>query len=70
MLERVRKQPVALFLALVLTALSVTVLIHAVADVAAQASETKTLTRDLEPATVYGSQVSRLGGAPVDDLFL
>jgi hypothetical protein len=78
MTEYLRKYLVVLVIALALTALSVvlpfdglrTVLGHAVADVAAQGGEAKSLTRNLEPATVYGSQVSGLSGAPVDDLFV
>ena len=70
MVAHFRKHLLAIFLALALIGVSVMLLGHAVADVSAQASEAKSLTRDLEPVVVYGSQVSGLIGAPVDDLFV
>jgi hypothetical protein len=70
MTEYLRKYLLVLVVILAAIALTVVLFGDTVADVAAQGGEAKTLTRDLEPATVYGSQVAGLGGAPVDDLFL
>jgi len=41
-----------------------------IADVAAQAGQTRTLDRDLEPVVVKGSQVPALDGAPLGQLFV
>lgn len=68
--DNLRKHLLALFIALALIGVSGMLLGHAVADVAAQASEAKSITRDLEPVVVYGSQVPSLIGASVDDLFV
>jgi hypothetical protein len=72
MARHIRKYLLVLFGTLALVAVSAILVGDAVTDVAAQAqaSEAKTLTRDLEPAIVKGAQVTRLVGTPVDDLFV
>lgn len=54
----------------VLVVVSLTLTGHGPAEVAAQAGQTKTLDRNLEPVIVKGSQVPALDGAPVAELFV
>jgi hypothetical protein len=70
MAEYIRKRLLVLFVALTLIIVSVVLTGQAIADVTAQANQTKTLSRDLEPVFVKGSQVAALLGTPVDDLFV
>jgi hypothetical protein len=59
-----------LFVLLALMVMSVALSGQAFADVVAQASQAKTLDRDLEPVILKGSQVVALIDAPVEDLFV
>ncbi len=70
MAEYIRKRLLVLFVALTLIALSVVPAGQAIAGVAAQASQAKTLDRDLEPVIVEGRRVPALIDTPIEDLFV
>lgn len=53
-----------------IAAIAVLLAFRGVAAVNAQAGAPKTLTRNLEPVVIKGSQVAQLLGAPADDLFV
>jgi hypothetical protein len=61
-----RQASLVLCVAMALVVMSVVLM----ADVAAQASQAKTLDRDLEPVIVKGSQVAALVGTPVGELYV
>jgi hypothetical protein len=70
MAEYVRKRLLVLFVTLALIGVSVVPAGQAIADATTQASQAKTLDRDLEPVIVEGSQVSALLDTPVEHLFV
>jgi hypothetical protein len=70
MAEYIRKRLLVLFVTLALIVVSVVLTGQAIADVTTQASQAKTLDRDLEPVILRGSQVANLLDTPVEDLFV
>jgi hypothetical protein len=70
MAEYIRKRLLVPFVTLALIMVSVVPAGQAIAGVAAQASQAKTLNRDQEPVILKGSQVADLIDTPVEDLFV
>jgi hypothetical protein len=70
MAEYIRKPLLVLFVTLALIVVSVVLTGQAIADATTQASQAKTLDRDLEPVILKGSQVAALIDTPVEDLFV
>ena len=67
---QIRKRLLIPCVTLALTMLVVGLIGQGIADVAAQAGQTRSLDRDLEPVVVKGSQVPALDGAPLGQLFV
>ncbi len=70
MARNTHKRLLVLFVLLALIVTGVVLTGQAIADVAGQANQAKTLDRDLEPVVVEGARVAALIGAPVEDLFV